>query len=144
MLAHTSIDRGDLREKSLLDQATNKAKDFWLLDAGSIKDAPGLVAELTKENPLSKLLWQNFSKKNRETLTKTATPEGDGEVLRTVLAAELNKIITGNSLYDKERFAPHKLRTSTLNLAEKEKWRITTLLGSIPKLGWKSRITFQP
>ena len=42
-------------------------------------------------------------------------------MLRTVLAAELNKIITGNSLYDKERFAPHKLRTSTLNLAEKEK-----------------------
>lgn len=121
MLAHTSIDRGDLREKSLLGQAANKSKDFWLLDAGSIKDVPGLVAELTKDNPLSKLLWHNFSKKNQESLTKTSASNGDSEVLKTILATELNKIITGNSLYDKERFAPHKLRASTQNLAEKEK-----------------------
>lgn len=121
MLAHTSIDRGDLREKSLLGQTANKSKDFWLLDAGSIKDVPGLVAELTKDNPLSKLLWQNFSKKNQETLTKPSASNGDGEELKNILATELNKTITGNLLYDKERFAPHKLRTSTLNLAEKEK-----------------------
>ena len=121
MLAHTSIDRGDLGEKSLLGKAKEKKPDFWLLQDDSVKDVSGLVSELTKANPLSTLIWQNFSKKNKTALTQADASNGNGEALRSVLVAELNKTITGNSLYEKERFAAHKLRTSTLNLAEKSK-----------------------
>src|ERR1035437_6989960 len=121
MLEHTSITLAVLGGKSLLGKPKKKKPDFWLLQEGSVKDVPGFVSELTKDTPLSKQLWHNFSKNNKEALTKADPSNGDGEALRSVLVAELNKIITGNSLYEKERFAAHKLRSSTSNLAEKKK-----------------------
>ena len=77
-----------------------------LLRASDLKDPSGLAIQLRDEqNSLSKHLREQFSSESRQLLS---TYDGTGHVPETLLQAmvsELNAVLQGPWLYDKQRFA---------------------------------------
>ena len=71
-----------------------------IINKGGIKNAKGLAAKLSaREEPESELLWQLFSKVDRDALDVE-----DEKNLRVVLARLLNKVVSGNRLIDEPAF----------------------------------------
>jgi len=87
-----------------------------LLRSSDIKDPSGLAIQLRdKQNSLSKYLRDEFSPESRQLLS---TYDGTGpvsEALHQAMVTELNAVLQGPWLYDKQRFAGIRLseRTST-------------------------------
>ncbi|MHC4330183.1 MAG: MFS transporter [Planctomycetota bacterium] len=85
-----------------------------LLRASDLKDPSGLAVQLRDEqNSLSKHLREQFSSESRQLLSKY---DGTGPVPETLLLAmvsELNTILQGPWLYDKQRFAGIQLTKIT-------------------------------
>jgi len=87
-----------------------------LLRSSDLKDPSGLAIQLRdKQNSLSKYLRDEFSPESRQLLS---TYDGTGpvsEALHQAMVTELNAVLQGPWLYDKQRFAGIRLseRTST-------------------------------
>jgi sugar phosphate permease len=87
-----------------------------LLRSSDIKDPSGLAIQLLdKQNSLSKHLRDEFSPESRQLLS---TYDGTGPISKTLhqaMVTELNAVLQGAWLYDKQRFAGIRLseRTST-------------------------------
>ena len=87
-----------------------------LLRSSDLKDPSGLVIQLRdKQNSLSEYLRGQFSSESRQLLS---TYDGTGpvsEALHQAMVTELNAVLQGAWLYDKQRFAGIRLseRTST-------------------------------
>jgi hypothetical protein len=91
-----------------------------LLRASDLKDPSGLAIQLRDEqNLLSKYLRGQFSSESRQLLS---TYDGTGPVPETLLQAmvsELNSVLQGPWLYDKQRFAGIHLSDRTSKNIEK-------------------------
>jgi Na+/H+-dicarboxylate symporter len=91
--------------------APDKRDIFKVAD---IKDAPAFVAQLRDASkPLSQEVWKRFSAEGRAKLL--ATPDD-----KETLVAELNRAITGESLYKEELFRGADLRDETHDLLEEK------------------------
>ena len=98
-----------------------------LLRASDLKDPSGLAIQLRDEqNSLSKFLIEQFSPESQQLLS---TYDGTGPVSETLLHAmvsELNTIIQGPWLYDKQRFA-------SIDLSDRTTTNIENLIAKTPE-----------
>jgi len=87
-----------------------------LLRASDLKDPSGLAIQLRDEqNSLSEYLREQFSFESRQLLSTYDGTSPVSEALRQAMVTELNAVLQGPWLYDKQRFAGIRLseRTST-------------------------------
>ena len=87
-----------------------------LLRASDLKDPSGLAIQLRDEqNLLSKYLREQFSSESRQLLSTYDGTSPVSETLHQSMVTELNAVLQGPWLYDKQRFASIRLseRTST-------------------------------
>lgn len=98
-----------------------------LLRASDLKDPSGLVIQLRDEqNPLSKYLGETFSSESRQLLSACDAAGPVSASLQEALISELNKVLQGPWLYDRQRFAG-------IPLSEKTTARIENLLKTTPE-----------
>jgi len=87
-----------------------------LLRASDLKEPSGLAIQLRDEqNSLSKYLREQFSSESRQLLSTYDGTSPVSETLHQAMVTELNAVLQGPWLYDKQRFAGIQLseRTST-------------------------------
>lgn len=85
-----------------------------LLRPGDLKDPSGLVIQLRDDqNPLSKYILGTFSSENRQLLNKYDGSDPVSATLVQTLTTELNEVLQGPLLYDKQRFAGIALSEGT-------------------------------
>ncbi len=98
-----------------------------LLQASDLKDPSGLAIQLRSErNLLSKYLKEQFSPQSRQLLSAY---DGTGPISKTLhlaMVTELNAILQGPWLYDKQRFAG-------IQLSERTRTNIDNLLQKTPE-----------
>ena len=98
-----------------------------LLRSSDLKDPSGLAIQLLdKQNSLSKHLRDEFSPESRQLLS---TYDGTGpvsEALHQAMVTELNAVLQGAWLYDKQRFAG-------IRLSERTSTNIENLLNKMPE-----------
>jgi O-antigen/teichoic acid export membrane protein len=89
-----------------------------------IKDLPGVIARLKMHSdPVSAFLWQNLSVQDQALLIHYQPSGPSSKQAQGVVVQALNKIITGPSIYEKERFKGIKLRPETVDLVKKTQTR---------------------
>jgi len=95
--------------------AANLAPRSSIISSESFKDFPALVQKVNRQNePVSVFVFQNLSGPTQQEVKR-------GEVsdkLRQDLAADLNKIVNGPSVYDAQRFSSVNLQPATKQLLE--------------------------
>ena len=107
------------RDESLCPHPTTA-----LFSAADLKDVPSFLNKLQNDpnpatRPVSQFLWREFSSKGQALLTESAP--ADQSRRSAVLARELNRILQGSPLYDKQqkaRFAGVELSEATRLVAE--------------------------
>jgi Na+/proline symporter len=106
--------------RRLLEEAFPDAVErSWLFHGAEIVDPAGLARRLREAaDPVSAHVAGLLPREARDLIAK-----GDGadpDELRRVLAAGLNRVAAGESLYDPQRFGKDKLTTATLKQARKD------------------------
>jgi hypothetical protein len=98
-----------------------EATDSDMFHAGDFKDPAGLSAKLQDaSDPLSRYFIEQFSPGSRQLLKEHDTSAPSSKELQWVLVNELNRLILGPCLYDKQRFADVVLRDETQRLIEQK------------------------
>ena len=92
----------------------------WELKANDFKQLPALVEKFQKPNPVSQFVWGQFPNTLKQDLVKSAGDTNQTARLQTALAGELNRVIAGPSIYDKDRFAALSLPSKAKGLIEKD------------------------
>jgi len=85
----------------------------------AIKNLSTLRAKLVgHETPISEWVWRQFSDEIRQALTKAPQDEDEIKMVETALLKGLNKIISGDSIYEAHRFDGIVLTDRTRELIE--------------------------
>ena len=92
----------------------------WELKANDLKQVPALVEKFQQPNPVSQFVWGQIPEALKQDLIKSAGEKDQLPRLQIALAGELNRLIVGPSIYDKERFAALSLSSKTKDLVEKD------------------------
>lgn len=104
--------------------------DRWLagpllFSAQDVKDVPALVEKLrSRSDAVSAYLASRLSPRCMEMVDQFATDKSVATQLQSMLASELNKVISGPVIYDERRFAAVPLRPETKGLLEKWSGRL--------------------
>ena len=92
-----------------------RTDDASLFDATDLKGPAGLASLLRDAgDPLSAYLKGQFSAHTQEMLNTYDSRQLPSQALQEALITELNKLLSGPSLYDPDRFAQVKLTATTL------------------------------
>jgi ribose transport system permease protein len=91
----------------------------WELKANDLKQVPALVEKFQQPNPVSQYMWGQIPDTLKQDLIKSAGDKEQLPRLQTALAGELNRVIAGPSIYDKDRFAALSLSSKAKGLIEK-------------------------
>ncbi|MGH7951383.1 MAG: sugar MFS transporter [Limisphaerales bacterium] len=93
--------------------AANLALRSSIISSASFQNFPALVQKLNQQNnSVSIFVFQNLSESTRQEIKQNEA----SEKLKQDLAADLNKIVNGPSIYDAQRFSGVKLQPATKQL----------------------------
>jgi hypothetical protein len=87
-----------------------KRRKSALLSLHDLVNLSSLVGKLTPQDALSDFLWARFSTESKTLLTH---PDSTKQKQQTALIEELNKVISGPSIYEEKRFAKIRLSPKT-------------------------------
>jgi len=105
------------RERRAEQQDENTVRGYYLLSADDFKAPSRFVKKLlSRTNTVSEYLWNRISNKARELLTKSECSDEQKQIL---LATELNKIVSGGSIYDSQRFSQANVPERVKKIASK-------------------------
>jgi len=99
------------------DDTAKHEENPFLISKADIKNPSRFVAELSSTNatPLSQYVWKQFSADGQKSLTN---PNSTDEAKRAALVKELNGVLEGSLIYDKERFEDVKLSADTSTVVQ--------------------------
>lgn len=91
-----------------------KFKGPWWLTARDIVNLPAFVERLRQRSEgVSQFLWEGFGVSTRQLLCASPGSESNSNSLVKALVQELNSVIGGSLIYEKERFADVRLSEET-------------------------------
>lgn len=109
----------DRREGAIVTHQPPLTKRGSVFSRADLKDPVGLVAKLCdSRSPFSQYLWERFSAQGRSRLEAWTEPSSADKSFRDTLVEELNRLLAGPCLYEKERFSQVKLTNKTRGLVE--------------------------
>ena len=92
----------------------------WQLKPSDINDVPALVEKLQQSSyPPSKFVWTQLPESLRQELASHSTDKTKTDRLQSALAVEFNRIITGESIYQRETFPSSELSSRTKAMIDK-------------------------
>lgn len=92
-----------------------------LLTVQDIRDPEGLVLKLkAQQDPLSRYIMSRFSEEMRREIENYSGSGGLPGTFKSALAGELNALLQGASLYERDRFASVALTEGTREMAARE------------------------
>ena len=86
------------------------------ITSGDIRDLPSLAARLKQTNPVSAYVCSRLSAETAQALTNYQGTNSDPRPLQTLLAQDLDNLISGPVIYDTNRFAGVTLPDETKQL----------------------------
>jgi ribose transport system permease protein len=90
----------------------------WGLKPTDLRQLPAFVEKLQRPEPFAQFLWGQFPESLRQDLIKHVGDPVQLPRLQLNLAQELNRVIEGPSIYEKDRFSPISLSSKSKVLVE--------------------------